>query len=90
MTEWTAPYPAPPPPPEPIVPFGTVLTRIIMLGGLEAVAAVVSVLGEDEENAGRLLNAIEGIYPTDQSARALLTAAQLDPDIILAHPDVTP
>ena len=89
--EWVDPNPPPPPPPPdiPVVPFGTVLTRLLVAGGIEGLQTLLTVLTEAEVPEGeeppalRLLNALEGIAPDDASARALLVAANFDPDVIL-------
>lgn len=86
--EWVNPNP-PPPPDLFVVPFGTVLTRLLIAGGIEGVQTLLTTLAEievpegEEPPALRLLNALEGIAPDDESARAILTAAGFDPDVIL-------
>ena len=90
MTEFSPPVPLPPPPPPPIVSFGTIVARLLITGGLEGVQTLLAVLDDADAPPGeeppvvRLLNALDGIYPDDPSARALLAAAGFDPDVILA------
>lgn len=59
---------------------GTVAARIVASGRLSALSAVL----DAAPSARALLMGLrEGIYADDQQARALLTAAGLDPDEVL-------
>lgn len=70
-----------PPAPPTLVPLAVVLTRVIVLGRLNALLAV---LQADKAAEALLLRLKEGIYANDAQARALLTAAGADPDVVLA------
>lgn len=63
-----------------LVPLGTLAARIVASGRLSALSAVL----DAAPSARALLMGLrEGIYADDQQARALLTAAGLDPDEVL-------
>lgn len=93
MTEWNPPVPPLPPPDVFVIPFGTVLTRLLVAGGLDGIQTLLTTLAAAEAPEGeeppavRLLNALEGIAPDDASARALIAQAGFDPDVILAYPE---
>lgn len=68
------------PPDRRIVPLGALAARIVASGRLSALSAVL----DAAPSARALLMGLrEGIYADDQQARALLTAAGLDPDEVL-------
>lgn len=74
-TGWTEPAPA-----RQLVPLGTLAARIVASGRLSALSAV---LDAAPDARALLMGLREGIYADDQQARALLTAAGLDPDEVL-------
>lgn len=71
---------ATPPLPKAMVPLGVLAARIIASGKL---AAVVAVLDANPNAKAKMVGLLEGIYPDDEEARALLAAAGADPDEIL-------
>lgn len=64
-----------------MVPLAAVQGRIL---ALNATAAVQAVLDADPPALALWLTLVEGIWADDAQARALFTAAGLDPDVILA------
>jgi hypothetical protein len=70
-----------PAPPPRLVPLGVLAARIIASGKLADLAAVLDAQPEARES---LMALTEGVYENDTQARAILTAAGLDPDAILA------
>ena len=68
------------PPDRRIVPLGALAARIAVSGKL---SALVDILDASPETRALLMSLQEGIYADDQQARALLTAAGLDPDEVL-------
>lgn len=68
-------------PPRRIVPLAAVVSRLIVRG---EVAQVVAVLDQMPEAKAQFESLEEGIYADDADARAIFTAAGVDPDIILA------
>lgn len=77
--------PAPPVPPpieaRRMVPLQAVMARLQLLGQLEAVRVV---LNANPPARALFLSIESGIYADDPQARAVLSAAGCDPDVILA------
>ena len=71
----------PSPPQRRLVPLGTVLFRVEVLGATPALQAAIAA---DQATRELLLKLEEGIYSDDPQARALLSAVGADPDVVLA------
>jgi hypothetical protein len=76
------PYAEPAPPADALVPLSVVAERLKAAGVWEAIVALVF----DPANRSALADLImvqQGIAPNDPVARALITAAGADPDVVL-------
>jgi hypothetical protein len=79
------PYAEPPPPPDALVPLSVVAERLKAAGVWEPIVALVF----DPANRSALADLImvqQGIAPNDVVARALISAAGADPDVVLRPP----
>jgi hypothetical protein len=75
-TGWTEPAPDPV-----LIPLAAVLTRVIVLGKLNDLLAV---LQAEPSAAALLLSLKEGVFADDAQAVAVLTAAGVDAEVVLA------
>lgn len=75
-TGWTEPAPDPV-----LIPLAAVLTRVIVLGKLNDLLAV---LQAEPSAATLLLSLKEGVFANDAQAAAVLTAAGIDAEVVLA------
>ncbi len=70
-----------PAPPPALIPLGVLAARIVASGRLTALSQV---LDAQPQARARLMTLSEGIFRNDPEARALLVAAGLNPDEVLA------